>query len=224
MSTLTFAEVLKAECAYLQAAYPDRLGEIARAHALIANGHVIPLGDGNAQVLSERDEGMVYEVNGTCSCPDAVYRHQHCKHASAWKLYQYVQKKLEAQVAPPVEPAHEPVSGIDPRYLTIIQGRPYVRFDGLLALAHERGLVELSTTVVTATPEFAVCQAVARFQDGMVVTDIGDATPQNVKKHLVPHFVRIAATRASARALRRALNVSEIAVEELGELSDHEAA
>jgi hypothetical protein len=50
-----------------------------------------------------------------------------------------------------------------------------------------------------------------------VVTDIGDATPQNVKKHLAPHFMRLAATRASARALRRALNIDAVAVEELGE-------
>src|SRR5262249_38410412 len=90
-------------------------------------------------------------------------------------------------------------------------------FEGLLTLAHERGLVELSTTVVMVTETLAVCQCVARFTDGLVVTDIGDATPQNVKKHLAPHWIRIAATRASARALRRALNIDAVAVEELGD-------
>jgi hypothetical protein len=111
----------------------------------------------------------------------------------------------------------EAVHGIDPRYLTDIQGRPFIRFEGLLSMAHERGLVELSTTVVSVTSDFAVCQSVARFQDGRVFCDIGDASPTNVKKHLAPHFVRMAATRAAARALRRALNIDAVAVEELGE-------
>jgi hypothetical protein len=98
-----------------------------------------------------------------------------------------------------------------------IQGKPFVRFEGLLQLAHERGLVSLETTVVSVSLDMAVCQATARFQDGRTFTDIGDASPDNVAKHLRPHFVRMAATRASARALRRALNIRHCVVEELGE-------
>jgi hypothetical protein len=75
----------------------------------------------------------------------------------------------------------------------------------------------LATTVVTVTNDFAVCQSMARFADGRTFTDIGDASPTNVKRHLAPHFVRMAATRASARALRRALNIDAVAVEELGD-------
>jgi hypothetical protein len=48
---------------------------------------------------------------------------------------------------------------------------------------------------------------------GRTFTDIGDASPENVARHLKPAFVRMAATRASARALRRALNVAACAVE-----------
>jgi hypothetical protein len=200
----------------MQAAHPSKADAIGRAHAAIVEGHVVDLGDGNGKVLS-RNGNTWYTCNGTCDCTAATYG-KACRHLQAWKLYQYVAKRYaQTTASAPVEPTPAPVSGIDPRFLTHIQGRPFVRFDGLLALAHERGLLELSTTVVSVTPEFAVCQAVARFQDGLVVTDIGDATPQNVKKHLAPHFMRLAATRASARALRRALNISEVAVEELGE-------
>jgi hypothetical protein len=107
---------------------------------------------------------------------------------------------------------------LPPEAFTTIQGKPFVRFEGLLALAHERGLVELTTTVVQVSTDLAVCQAVAKFRDGRTFTDIGDATPQNVPvKHLAPHFIRLAATRASARVLRRALNISAVAVEELGQ-------
>jgi hypothetical protein len=115
---------------------------------------------------------------------------------------------LAKDAASPEIPAH---------YLTTIQGRPFVKFEGLLALAHERGLVELSTTIVSVTESLAVCQCVAKFHDGRVFTDIGDASPTNVARHLAPHFVRMAGTRASARALRRALNIAACAVEELGE-------
>ena len=87
----------------------------------------------------------------------------------------------------------------------------------LLALAHQHGLAALETTVVQCRPTLAVCQCPARFQDGRTFTDVGDVSPDNVAKHLRPHFVRMAATRASARALRRALNISACSVEELGE-------
>ena len=97
-----------------------------------------------------------------------------------------------------------------------IQGKPFVRFEGLLQLAHARGLVALETTAVSVSLDQAVCQCIARFADGRTFCDIGDASPENVAKHVRPHFVRMAATRASARALRRALNISACSVEELG--------
>ena len=75
----------------------------------------------------------------------------------------------------------------------------------------------LETTVVSVSLDMAVCQCVARFADGHTFYDIGDASPDNVAKHLRPHFVRMAATRSSARALRRALNIAVCSVEELEE-------
>jgi hypothetical protein len=105
---------------------------------------------------------------------------------------------------------------IPAEHMTTIQGRPFVKFEGLLAQAHAHGLTALETTVVSVSLDMAVCQCVARFADGRVFCDIGDASPDNVAKHLRPHFIRMAATRASARALRRALNISACSVEELG--------
>jgi hypothetical protein len=65
--------------------------------------------------------------------------------------------------------------------------------------------------------DMAVCQCVARFADGRIFTDIGDANPDNGAKHLKPHYGRMSATRASARALRRALNIAACSGEELGQ-------
>jgi hypothetical protein len=56
--------------------------------------------DGNARVLSSTDATVWYDVNGTCSCPDAQYRKVHCKHLSAWKLYQHIQHQVDTETPP----------------------------------------------------------------------------------------------------------------------------
>jgi hypothetical protein len=94
----TFPQMLRAEVAKFQALYPARLGELARAHALIMQGFVEDQGDGTATVLAS-DGQRHYTVNGACDCEGA--RHgKPCKHRAAWALYQHVQKKLAAQMAP----------------------------------------------------------------------------------------------------------------------------
>ena len=86
----------------MQTLHPERLGELARAHALILHGQVLPSADDpqTGQVLSS-DAQTVYSVNGVCSCP-AGQHGKGCKHLQAWKLYQYIAGKVEA---PPVPPA-----------------------------------------------------------------------------------------------------------------------
>ena len=48
-------------------------------------------------------------------------------------------------------------------------------------------------------------------------TGIGDANVQNTGKMVAAHYIRMAETRAKARALRDALNVGGAALEELGD-------
>jgi hypothetical protein len=198
-------------------------GRIDAAVKMVLAGDVELLPDGHARVQSQSKGETVYRlVNGACNCKDFEHAPSHwCKHRIAAGI-------AKRAGLPPVAPAHEPppqdethaaepMQGIDPKWITHIQGRPFIRFEGLLSMAYERGLVELTTTVVMVTATLAVCQSTARFTDGLVVTDIGDASPENVAKHLRPHFVRMSATRASARALRRALNIAACSVEELGD-------
>ena len=208
MTTPTFTETLHAEVATLQAQHPILAGALDKAFTLVAGGHVFPLDDGRtAHVRSQSDPSVSHLVNGTCDCKATQYHAAPCAHRLAFRVYQRTVERLtvdpeEERWEPVADPEPPPVHGIPAQYLTTIQGRPFIRFEGLLALAHARGLVALETTVVQVSSDWAVCQSTARFQDGRVFTDIGDASPTNVKKHLAPHFVRMAATRASARALR----------------------
>ncbi len=89
-----------------------------------------------------------------------------------------------------------------------------MKFEALLHLAPERGLVELTTTIVSVSEVLAVCQATAVFQDGRRFTGIGEAAESNVSKNYDIYYIRILYTKVSARVLRRALTVSTCSVEE----------
>ena len=73
---------------------------------------------------------------------------------------------------------------------------------------------DLARIPSAAWPEVRA-QATATFTDGRHFTESGDATPDNVHFDVRPHFARLALTRAKARALRDALNISMCSVEEL---------
>jgi hypothetical protein len=47
----------------------------------------------------------------------------------------------------------------------------------------------------------AICRAVAESNTGEVFTDIADANPRNVNTKIEKHIIRMASTRAKARAL-----------------------
>jgi hypothetical protein len=96
----TFLEVLTYEVGRMQAAHPERENELARAHALILHGLVVPspTDPETGQVLSS-DGHKVYHVNGSCDC-QAGEHGRDCKHQHAWKLYQYIARKVGEQTAP----------------------------------------------------------------------------------------------------------------------------
>ena len=87
-------------------------------------------------------------------------------------------------------------------------------------MAHEAGLYSMVVDVVTVTPGFAVMRATARFNDGGVWSDIGDASPDNVGKQMQASFIRMASTRAMARVVRTALDVPYLAACELPDSDD----
>jgi hypothetical protein len=104
------------------------------------------------------------------------------------------------------------------------QGKQYVLFAGLLDEAHSRGLRGIDTELVQvpddANGSVAIVKATAEMDDGRRFSGIGDASPENVGRNIVPHVIRMAETRAKARALRDAVNVGATALEELSDGDD----
>jgi predicted amidohydrolase YtcJ len=104
-------------------------------------------------------------------------------------------------------------------YMIERQGKRFVLYAGLLEEAHARGLRSIETELLqvpkSENGEVAIVRAVVRTEDGKF-TGIGDASPENVNRTIAPHVIRMAETRAKARALRDAINVGVTAFEELG--------
>jgi hypothetical protein len=104
------------------------------------------------------------------------------------------------------------------------QGKQYVLFAGLLDEAHNRGLRGIDTELVQVPDDsngsVAIVKATCEMDDGRRFSGIGDASPENVSRNIVPHLIRMAETRAKARALRDAVNVGATALEELSDGDD----
>ncbi len=105
--------------------------------------------------------------------------------------------------------------------------RPIVTYKQLLSLAHERGLTSISTDLIqmpTAENQYtAYFRATVTLEmDGLtkVFSAYADASPANTKAAMHTCLPRLAETRAKARCLRDAVNIGEVAAEELPDYSE----
>lgn len=100
----------------------------------------------------------------------------------------------------------------------IIATEDVVTYAGLLSLAHDQGLKKIETTLVQmpdqSNGQTAVFLAIIETEKGSFKGH-GDANPDNVASRIIPHIIRMAETRAKARALRDAVNIGVVALEEL---------
>jgi hypothetical protein len=110
------------------------------------------------------------------------------------------------------------------------QGRAFVMYAGLLNLAHENGLRSIRTELIQAPTGgngyVAICAATVvldKAGNEQIYTGIGDAAENNVGPAMRASLIRMAETRAKARALRDAVNVGVSAFEELNETDGPEA-
>jgi hypothetical protein len=216
---------------------PECQGRIARAATLVLSGDVELMADGTARVASQSNGSTAYHiVNGHCDCRDYEKApHNFCKHRLSAAIARRAQAILTAKpatgsngqaptlqpppaasAAPLSAPAETPQS-VPPQHVVLIQGKAFVKFAGLLQMAHERGLVALTADWTYNDAELSLAHAVATFQDGRRFEESGDATPANTNRKVAVHFRRVALTRAKARVLRDALGIDLVAVEELAD-------
>ena len=111
------------------------------------------------------------------------------------------------------------MSKIDPKFIVNLKGKDFVTYEGLLDLAHQMGLISIKTEFIKFVSDgicdTVIVKAVASTKD-KEFHGIGDASPRSVNKMIEPHMIRMAETRAKARALRDLTNIGMTAFEELG--------
>lgn len=107
------------------------------------------------------------------------------------------------------------------KYITQIKGNDYIKYSGLLAYAHEKGLVNMWIVDkrIEVESKTAIIQVKIQMADEignlLEFEGIGSANKQNTPLHLEGSYVELAHTRAKARALRDALNIDLVSFEEV---------
>jgi hypothetical protein len=168
---------------------------------------------------------IVSDEEKSCSCGDYTMKVKKepgyvCEHI------EYIQAALEGNLgAKDIEifEKRRPAR-LDERFIKSIQGREFVVYAGLLDLAHQRGLRSIRVEAIQYPTDDngleAICKAIVENEEGELFTEIGDANPKNVNPMIAKHVLRMAATRAKARALRDFTNIGMTCLEELDELDD----
>jgi len=113
---------------------------------------------------------------------------------------------------------------LDDSFIKKIDDKDFVLYSGLLDVAHQKNLssvdVELIQFPSDENKNTAICKAKVETVDGKKFSDIGDANPQNCNSKVARHLIRMASTRAKARAFRDMDNIGMTSLEELGDLSE----
>lgn len=113
------------------------------------------------------------------------------------------------------------------KFITNLQGKEFMTYNGLIALAKEKGLLSITSTIIqfpsveNGETIIVMAEAIGIEKVGGVTkevryTGIGDANKSNCNRQVGQHFIRMAETRAKGRALRDFLGIDMVMSEELG--------
>jgi hypothetical protein len=187
---------------------------------------VIQVEDGDFFVSSEEGK-ILYKVNygegkeKFCTCGDFAKGAKadpqfKCKHIlSVMSCEHDVEKAHFLEKTKPI---------LDERFITTIDGQDFVKYSGLLDLAHQKKLTSLIAEILQfpnqENEKTAIVKAIARTGTGDTFQDLGDANPINCSSRVSKHLIRMASTRAKARALRDLTNIGITCLEELGDLEE----
>jgi len=187
---------------------------------------VIQVEDGDYFVSSEEGK-ILYKVTwgdgkeNSCTCGDFAKGLKNdpqfkCKHILAVMNCEHDTEK--ARFLEKAQPK------LDPRFIVQIDNQDFVKYAGLLDLAHQKKLTNLEAEIVQYPTKdnerTAICKAHAKTAFGESFIDFGDANPTNCNAKVARHLIRMASTRAKARCLRDLTNVGMTCLEELGDLDE----
>lgn len=165
----------------------------------------------------------ITEQGDYCNCGDFATRSKNdpnfkCKHLLAVMNSIPRNAVLEAQIL------EKRKAKLDDTFIKKIDEKDFVLYAGLLDVAHQKNLslvdVELIQYPSDENKNTAICKARVETVDGKKFSDIGDANPQNCNSKVARHLIRMASTRAKARAFRDMDNIGMTALEELGDLNE----
>ena len=190
--------------------------------------HLRVLQAGEADYFVESEEGKIcYKVSyvnekeSMCTCGDYAKGSKtdpqfRCKHILA-----IMNSEHDFEKAHFLEKAKPK---LDERFIITIEGQDFAKYAGLLDLAHQKRLNNLNVEILQypngQNEQTAICRAHAQTATGDTFSDIGDANPKNCNYKVSKHLLRMASTRAKARALRDLTNIGMTCLEELGDVDE----
>ena len=154
-----------------------------------------------------------------CNCGDFATRSKNdpqfkCKHILAVMNSIPRNEVLEAHFLDKRKPK------LDESFIKEIDDKDFVLYGGLLDCAHQKNLCMVDVDLIQfpsdENKQTAICKAVVQTIDGKKFSDIGDANPINCNSKVAKHLIRMASTRAKARAFRDMDNIGMTCLEELG--------
>ena len=183
------------------------------------------------QYYVESSEGKIaYRVSGSngsksCSCGDYTNKIEkdpsfQCKHILAVINGNGNIRNIEV--------TQNQSPKLDDRFIIEIKRKDtvkeFVLYAGLLDLAHQKGIRKMLVELYSIPPRIINRKLSAKLQSNPMTeryfTELADANPLNVNRMVVEHMLRVAATRAKARALRDFTNIGMTCLEELGDLDE----
>jgi hypothetical protein len=187
---------------------------------------VIQVEDGDYFVSSEEGK-ILYKVTcgdgkeNSCTCGDFAKGSKTDPQFTCKHILSVMQCETDAEKARYLEKTQPK---LDPRFILRIDNQDFVKYAGLLDLAHQKRLTNLEAEIVQYPTKdnerTAICKAHAKTAFGESFIDFGDANPTNCNAKVARHLIRMASTRAKARCLRDLTNVGITCLEELGDLDE----
>jgi hypothetical protein len=201
--------------------------EVQKRNNKAQNLRVIQVLEGGDYFVSSEEGLILYKVTyvdgegNSCTCGDFAKGSKNdpqfkCKHILAVMNCEHDTEK--ARFLEKAQPK------IDPRFIVQIDGQDFVKFAGLLNLSHQKKLTNLEVEILQypnkENEKTAICKAHAKTAFGESFIDVGDANPMNCNSKVSKHLIRMASTRAKARALRDLTDIGLTCLEELGDLDE----